>query len=74
MKLSNRTLIEFNHDKWGEIADNEQAFVTAILQMLNHGGTPRTVEDLERYGITYVGQRHHSDRASVTYPHHKVEL
>lgn len=72
--MSNRTLVEFNHDLWGSVADDPDGFAAAILEMLRGGGTPDIVRRLEHYGITYVGQRHHSERVTIAYSHHKVEL
>lgn len=72
--MSNRTLIEINHDNCHDIVRGQEAFMQAIIEMMRGGGSPRVVEQLERFGVTHVGQRHHSDRCSVSYPHHKVEL
>jgi len=70
--MSNRSMIEFNHDCWPKIEDDKDGFVNAVLEMSRAGGTPRAVEALERYGVTFVGTRHHSEPASVEYRHHKV--
>lgn len=72
--MSNRSLIEFNHDCWPKIASDREGFANAVLEMSRAGGTPQAVDHLERYGVTYVGQRHHSERATVEYPHYKVSL
>jgi hypothetical protein len=72
--MSNRTLLEFNHDHGFSIEDDPAAFVQTILEMIRAGGRPRTVDALENFGIAYVGQRHHSDSCSVVYKHRKVEL
>lgn len=72
--MSNRTVVEFNHDVWMKIEADRLGFAGAILEMLRGGGTPRAVEALEHYGVTYAGQRHHSDRCAVVYKHHKIEL
>ena len=71
--MSNRSLIEFNHDFWSKIDADKEGFADAILEMLRSGGT-RAVEGLERYGVTYAGQRHHSERATVEYRHLRVDL
>jgi hypothetical protein len=72
--MSNRSLIEFNHDCWPAIEDDPIGFAGAVLEMSRAGGTPRAVDALERYGVTYVGTRHHSEKVSVEYKHHKVTL
>lgn len=72
--MSNRTLIEFNHDRWFKVQSDKDGFVEAILEMLRAGGTPYVVDRLDDFGITYVSQRHHSDPVSVVYKHHKIEL
>ena len=72
--MSNRSLIEFNHDFWMQIDADKAGFADAILEMSRGGGTPQAVERLERYGVTFVGTRHHSDKATVDYKYHRVEL
>ena len=72
--MSQRTLIEFNHDEGFKIVDDPIGFAAVIMEMIRGGSDPRTVAALERFGITHVGQRHHSDRCEVAYPHHKISL
>lgn len=72
--MSNRSLIEFNHDCWPKIEADREGFAHAVLEMSRAGGTPEAVAALARFGVTFVGTRHHSDRATVDYKYHRVEL
>ena len=61
--MSNRTIIEINHDRWGEIGRDPEAFGRDLLSFLG-SASHENAERLERYGIVVVGTAHHSaDRA-----------
>lgn len=54
--MSNRSLIEINHDFCHELND-------AVLEKLKaylRSASRETANDLKRHGITVVGMRHHS--------------
>ncbi len=63
--MSNRTLLEFNHDiRWtadlerlGRLLDS----VRRSIPLGDHHGDVAIRDGLERFGITYVTTRHHSD-------------
>lgn len=54
--MSNRSLIEFNHDFAGDLSVE---FVAALRRYLN-SASRESAEGLERYGVRVVGMRHHS--------------
>lgn len=59
--MSNRTLIEFNHDFSHSIAKDPAGFAADLGAYLS-SASPRTAEILERrYGMRVFGMRHHSD-------------
>lgn len=56
--MSNRTLIEINHDYARDI--NTVGFLDAIAVYVRHADK-ESREALEQYGIRVFGTRHHSD-------------
>ncbi len=58
--MSQRTLIEINHDFTGEIDREDTQFVIDLVSYLRAGGE-RSKQNLERYGLRVLGRRHHSD-------------
>lgn len=68
--MSNRTLIEINHDYAGEIdAASTGEFENAVLAYLRMG-SKEAARRLERYGIRVFGMRHHSDGFEIKWGHH----
>lgn len=66
--MSNRTIVEFNHDLAGNIARDPDGFLRAIMEMMNHGVTEhedRLRGTLRRFGITTSPTHHHSTQAEV---------
>lgn len=61
--MSNRTIIEINHDCYSKI--NSVGFLDAIASYIN-SGSREDADDLERFGVRVFGMRHHSDPFSVT--------
>lgn len=59
--MSIRTLLEINHDCWGEIDDNRNEFVVDVLRYLGSGSDTDT-QRLLRYGIRIAATRHHSEQ------------
>lgn len=60
--MSQRTIVEFNHDLWFQIDDDPGGFVAAILQMLRSGSNgDNTRDDLRRYGVQVAPTAHHTD-------------
>lgn len=57
--MSIRTLIEINHDAGYRIDDQPSEFAAALGRYLRSGDS-RTAEELERFGVRVIGQRHHS--------------
>jgi hypothetical protein len=54
--MSNRTLIEINHDYAGHLGDG---FKVALLRYLR-SASAETAKDLEQFGVRVIGMRHHS--------------
>ena len=57
--MSNRSLIEINHDYWYTLKDDPEGFVMALRLYLGSANKD-TAERLERFGIRVFGMRHHS--------------
>ncbi len=54
--MSNRTLIEIDHDSANAIRRNKTAFGTALIAYLNHD-TQANADELARYGVLVLGTR-----------------
>lgn len=65
--MSNRTLMEFNHDHAYSVERDPEGFVRAVSLYLS-SGSRREAEALERYGVTVIRMRHHSDDFMVGLP------
>lgn len=68
--MSNRTIVEFNHDYAGEIASDPDGFVRAVRAMLNNGinlhpSSAERREPLSRFGVTATVTAHHSEERRV---------
>lgn len=63
--MSQRTIIEINHDYSHTIARDPEVFLDALRSMLSSAG-PRTYEPLKHFGITVVETVHHSTDRRVT--------
>ena len=53
--MSNRTMLEFNHDYTPRTADERYAFLQGICDYLASGNHKKLPP-----GVTYFGMRHHS--------------
>jgi hypothetical protein len=62
--MSNRSIIELNHDNVHEIKAAREEFVRLIIQALN-SGSKREWEELERFGVRHATTAHHSDERKV---------
>lgn len=58
--MSNRTLIEINHDFCGEIKKNHIEFIDDLCDYIR-SGPARSKDRLERFGVRLLACRHHSD-------------
>lgn len=56
--MSNRTLIEINHDFAGGLGEPFAAAVRRYLQ----SASLETASELEHYGVRVLGMRHHSGK------------
>lgn len=61
--MSNRTLMEFNHDYAFEIEKNPKTFASLLGTYLSHGPSTDAsiVDSLHHYGVTVGPMRHHAD-------------
>ena len=62
--MSNRSLIEINHDKSHEIERHPNSFTEALGRYLR-SANPDNAAALERYGVRVFGMRHHSDGFNI---------
>ena len=70
--MSNRTILELNHDFAGNIARDPDGFLRAINELLNHGVTDhecRLRDALQRFGVRTSPTHHHSAKAEVVLMH-----
>lgn len=63
--MSNRTLLELNHDYADKIRRDPEGFVGAVLELARAGATPQAVVALRDFGVTTVLTRHHSEQAHI---------
>lgn len=66
--MSNRTLIEINHDYAKEL--RTPAFLEALALYVN-GADSESRKRLERFGVRVFGMRHHSDGFEIKWGHGK---
>lgn len=59
--MSNRSLLEFNHDYAHEIKSEPDAFLKALRHYLNCAER-ETAGGLERFGVRRISMRHHADK------------
>jgi hypothetical protein len=62
--MSNRSLLEFNHDYAGTIKRDPEGFLRAIEMYLN-SACDDTASPLRHYGVTVKHMRHHSGPCPV---------
>lgn len=64
--MSNRTIIELNHDYGHAIQRDPEAFIRFLTSHINSAGDPETIDALRHYGVIVVETVHHStDRRVV---------
>lgn len=66
--MSQRTIVEFNHDYAGAIDRDPDGFLRAIRNMLNSGVNENESDKrdrLDHYGVRTSPTHHHSDKAEV---------
>lgn len=60
--MSNRSLIELNHDYSGMIANHPEQFLELISEQLRSANNPEVAEAFRiNFGVTVHGTLHHSD-------------
>lgn len=72
--MSNRSLIEINHDYTHEIQDHPEEFVKALVQYLRSGVVEERVNGHKQIfrGVAVFGMRHHSDPYEINWGGHKA--
>jgi hypothetical protein len=61
--MSNRTMLEINHDYYPHTDAGERAWLVNMLAYLR-SGAPRNLPD----GVTFFGMRHHSETCPMGDP------
>lgn len=69
--MSNRSLLEFNHDHWHRIKTSSQAFVDALMRY-SASASKENAAALEPFGIRVFGMRHHSEGFDIQWGYHKA--
>lgn len=75
--MSNRTIVEFNHDLAGNIARDPDGFLRAINELLSYGVNDmdsRLRDTLQRFGVRTSPTHHHSTQAEVVLTHEGGEV
>lgn len=72
--MSNRTIMEFNHDFTHEIRADPAGFAAAMLEQGRAANNPHTIERLRRYGVVIVETVHHSTDRSVRIEGKDIQL
>ena len=70
--MSNRTIVELNHDFAGNIARDPDGFLRAINELLSYGVNDmdsRLRDTLQRFGVRTSPTHHHSTKAEVVLAH-----
>lgn len=63
--MSNRSLLEFNHDYAGDIKNDSTAFLETLRRYLNSADQGHAAA-LERFGVRRVSIRHHADKFHIS--------
>lgn len=71
--MSNRSLIELNHDYAHRIVANSEEFL-ALLQEYLASGAVHEPYKLERLGVRVIGMKHHSEPHNIAWGYHKEEV
>lgn len=69
--MSNRTLLEINHDLWHRIKEDPAQFASVLTRYLGSASAD-TAEPLERFGIRVFGMRHHSEGFKIEWGCHNA--
>lgn len=69
--MSQRTLLQFNHDQAHKIEREPAPFLSALGDLMRGGPSDHNLIVLGSYGVTWHGQRHHSDGFNITWGGHK---
>lgn len=64
--MSQRTIVEFNHDYAADIKDRQNDFMQLLRLALNGAGKEHWDELERKYGVHRIVQCRHSDDRSVT--------
>lgn len=70
--MSNRSLLEFNHDYAHDIEKDPEGFVEALLLYLRTGVTENVAYGRQEVfrGVRVFGMRHHSDGFAIQWGAH----
>jgi len=65
--MSNRSLIEINHDYTHRIESEPLEFVRVVRECLRSGDFKRNDSELKNFGLRVFGMRHHSDGFDINW-------
>lgn len=71
--MSQRTVVEFNHDRVHDIAKDELRFTQLLLRALRQGDA-EAWKSLRPFGLTRAVQCHHSDDRKVVVRGHEYPI
>lgn len=65
--MSNRTIIEINHDFWHKIEDDKDTFAQLVVDF-TRACDPEVADRLRaRFGAAVLGTVHHSDKITISF-------
>lgn len=69
--MSNRTLIEINHDFAHRVKESPEEFSQKLYRYLA-SASAENAADLRQFGIVRIGMRHHSEGFDIKYGCYKA--
>ena len=65
--MSNRTIIEVNHDYWHKIEDDKDTFAQLVVDF-TRACDPEIAQRLQdHFGVNVLGTVHHSDNIRISF-------
>lgn len=65
--MSNRTIIEVNHDFWHKIEADKYAFGELIVKFTRACDPEVAAALRDRFGVNVLGTVHHSDKIAISF-------
>lgn len=70
--MSNRSLMEFNHDFAGQLGHDPDGFLRELSSYLNSGDEESAARLKALYGVRVFGMRHHSEEYGIKWGYHET--